>query len=107
MCCLSKRALKPREGNYYECSLSDLLKQATYLLRTEGYIICQKNRCKERWFLRWGNYVGKPMEFKLINESGAVIPKEKLYVPYYHKNCDKCGGRFICNGCDDCGKCRE
>lgn len=52
------------------------------------------------------NFVGKPIEWKLTDRSGAAIPKETLYVPHYRKNCDHCGSRLICNGCSDCGKCK-
>ena len=35
------------------------------------------------------------------------IPQEELYVPHYRKNCKKCGSKLICNGCADCGRCKE
>ncbi len=53
------------------------------------------------------NYMGKPVKFKLTNPLGMEIPKEELYVPYYRDNCKKCGSRLICNGCADCGKCKD
>ena len=53
------------------------------------------------------NYVGKPIEWKLTNALGMEIPKEHLYVPYYRSNCEHCGSRLICNGCSDCGRCKD
>lgn len=53
------------------------------------------------------NFVGKPIEWKLTDHFGTEIPKEDLYVPHYRKNCEKCGSRLICNGCSNCGKCKE
>ena len=51
------------------------------------------------------NYEGKPIEWKLTDDCGTVIPKENLYVPYYGSHCAHCGSRLICNGCSECGKC--
>lgn len=53
------------------------------------------------------NFVGKPIEWKLTDRSGAAIPKEGLYLPQYRRNCDHCGSRLICNGCSHCGKCKD
>lgn len=52
------------------------------------------------------NYTGRPMVFKLTDESGVEIPADQLYVPHYRENCAICGSRPICNGCSDCGKCK-
>lgn len=51
------------------------------------------------------NLSGKPIEWKLCDNFGDEIPKNKLYVPHYGKNCEECGSRLICNGCSNCGKC--
>ncbi|MBR2923847.1 MAG: DUF5131 family protein [Clostridia bacterium] len=53
------------------------------------------------------NYSGKPMEFILTDALGLPLPKESLYVPHYKKNCHICGSKLICNGCSDCGRCKE
>lgn len=52
------------------------------------------------------NYEGKPIEWKLTDRYGTVIPKENLYVPHYRQNCEHCGSKLICNGCSDCGRCK-
>ena len=52
------------------------------------------------------NFVGKPIEWRLVDHFGIEIPKEQLYVPHYRKNCEHCGSRLICNGCSDCGRCQ-
>ncbi len=51
------------------------------------------------------NFTGKPISWRLTDESGRVIPQEKLYVPHYREHCRECASRLICNGCSDCGKC--
>ncbi|MEZ5072507.1 MAG: DUF5131 family protein [Bacteroidales bacterium] len=51
------------------------------------------------------NYRGKAIDFKLTDALGHPIDPEKLHRPRYRPSCDACGGRLICNGCSDCGKC--
>lgn len=53
------------------------------------------------------NYIGKPISFILTDPLGFEIPKESLYKPRFKESCNTCGGRIICNGCSNCGKCRE
>jgi hypothetical protein len=53
------------------------------------------------------NYVGKPIQWKLTDRFGREIPEQALYVPHYRENCEKCGSRLICNGCSDCGRCKQ
>ena len=38
---------------------------------------------------------------------GMPIPKEKLYVPHYGAYCVGCSMKIVCNGCSECGKCKE
>ena len=52
------------------------------------------------------NFAGKPMKWKLTDIFGNPLPREKLYIPHYSENCNKCGSKPICNGCSDCGKCK-
>ena len=53
------------------------------------------------------SFQGKPMDFKLCDSLGQPIPKEELYVPFYRPKCEKCGMQLSCNGCSQCGKCKE
>jgi len=50
---------------------------------------------------------GKPINFILRNRYGHVLPEDLLYKPYYRKNCMTCGSRPICNGCSNCGRCKD
>lgn len=50
---------------------------------------------------------GKPISFKLTDSFGEPIPQNELYTPCYRKNCESCGSKPICNGCSDCGKCKD
>ncbi len=70
------------------------------------YNIPKKLIQSEMAFKSGVNYTGKPIEFKLKDRFGMDIPQDKLYIPHYRQNCEKCGSKLICNGCSDCGKCR-
>ena len=52
-------------------------------------------------------FSGKPVEWKLTDALGMAVPQSELYVPRYKKHCMTCGSRPICNGCADCGQCRD
>ena len=51
------------------------------------------------------SFLGKPIDFKLTDAWGYLIPEEQLYKPYFGAHCQKCGMRLTCNGCSQCGKC--
>lgn len=53
------------------------------------------------------NYSGKPIEFDLFDDWGYPISEDKLYVPHYRSNCEQCGSQLICDGCSDCGRCKQ
>lgn len=70
------------------------------------YYLPKKPLQSEMAFKSGMNYEGKPIEWKLTDCCGRIIPKEKLYIPHYRSNCEHCGSRLICNGCSDCGRCK-
>ena len=51
-------------------------------------------------------YKGKPIKFKLTDRLGLPID-ESCYAPRFKRHCLTCGSRPICNGCEDCGKCKD
>ena len=53
------------------------------------------------------SYQGKPIHFKMKDESGNPIPEEKLYVPRFISKCETCSFRILCNGCSGCGACTD
>lgn len=71
------------------------------------YHILEKSVQSKQAFRSGMNYQGKPMKFRLFDNWGNPIPKDELYVPHYCENCNECGSRLICNGCSDCGKCKQ
>lgn len=73
----------------------------------KSYHIPKKLVQSEMAFRSNMNFEGKSIRFKLTDPFGQPIPQEELYVPHYRKNCEKCGSKLICNGCSDCGRCKE
>lgn len=53
------------------------------------------------------SFAGKSISFNLTDQYGQPIPQDCLYKPHYRKNCEKCGSKLICNGCSDCGRCKD
>lgn len=53
------------------------------------------------------NYQGKPIHFNLKDRMGIPIPDYELYKPCFLEACQACGSKLICNGCSNCGKCKE
>lgn len=51
--------------------------------------------------------MGKSIELQLTDCLGQEIPQSELYIPHYRKNREIYGSRLICNGCSDCGRCKE
>ena len=53
------------------------------------------------------SYQGKPLTFDLRDPLGFPIPENDLYTPVFRERCQSCGMKMICNGCSNCGKCRN
>lgn len=73
----------------------------------KSYHLPKKQVQSEMAFKSNMSFAGKPLQFKLTDCFGMPILESELYVPHYRKNCEKCGSRLICNGCADCGRCKE
>ena len=71
------------------------------------YHLPDKRLQSEMAFKSEMNYAGKKMEFTLYDSFNNPLKEEDLYQPHYRKRCEMCASRLICNGCADCGKCRE
>lgn len=52
-------------------------------------------------------FKGKPINWDLRDCFGNLIPNDKLYVPCFSEKCQQCGSNIICNGCSNCGKCKN
>ena len=52
------------------------------------------------------NYTGKPIDFKLYDQFGRQIGKDRLYERKFGAKCEQCASRIICNGCSNCEICK-
>ena len=48
------------------------------------------------------NYQGKEIIFKLYDQFGRLLDKEKLYKRSFKLKCNECASKLICNGCSEC-----
>lgn len=53
------------------------------------------------------NYKGKKAKYKLTDNFGIEYNENELYKPRFKEHCLRCGGRPSCNGCGNCGKCKD
>lgn len=54
------------------------------------------------------NHFGKQFKYKFYDKEGNLISKEDLYVPMFNTDrCIMCSSRLTCNGCHNCGKCKN
>jgi protein gp37 len=84
------------------------IETGTYFVKDgRTYHMPKKSIQSEMAYKSGMNYVGKPIQWKLTDRFGREIPEQALYVPHYRENCEKCGSRLICNGCSDCGRCKQ
>lgn len=50
-------------------------------------------------------FKGKIIDFKLVQPQQNLFTETTWYQKKWHKNCECCGYRLICNGCTFCGQC--
>jgi protein gp37 len=79
----------------------------TFIKDGKTYHIPNKSIQAQQAYLSKLSYIGEPIEWKLYDSFMNEITKEQLYKPHFRKHCQTCGSRLICNGCSDCGKCKE
>lgn len=71
------------------------------------YTIPNKTVQSEMAFKSDMSFKGREINFKLIPAQTDLFGSDYTYCPTFRKRCDTCGSRMICNGCSNCGKCRE
>lgn len=60
---------------------------------------------KEQAYKSGLGFLGKPIDWKLVDDWGYPISEEQSFKPYFGKHCRNCGMKIVCNGCSKCGKC--
>lgn len=72
----------------------------------KAYNLPSKRLQSEMAYKSGMNYTGKPIDFKLYDQFGRLIGKDRLYKRKFGVKCEKCASRIICNGCSDCEICK-
>lgn len=96
----------------FECENHNItfcfIETGTIFIKDEKRYYLPQKRLQSKMAYKSGmNFVGKPIDWKLINQIGMEIPQTDLYVPKYQANCKYCASQLICNGCSNCGKCEK
>ncbi len=96
-----------RECEAYNVTFCFIETGTVFIKDGKAYHIPSKRIQSEMAYKSQISYKGKPIRFKLTDNFGEVISQNELYIPHYRKSCQCCGSKPICNGCSDCGKCRD
>ena len=72
----------------------------------KAYNLPSKRLQSEMAYKSGMNYTGKPIDFKLYDQFGRQIGKDRLYERKFGAKCEQCASRIICNGCSDCEICK-
>lgn len=70
------------------------------------YLLKDKGLQSRMAFKSGLNFEGKPIKFILYDEFFNVLSDDELYQPFFHRKCEMCSSKPICNGCSRCGKCQ-
>ena len=71
------------------------------------YTILNKRVQSQMAFRANVSHKSKDIDF-ILKYDGIIIQKDKLYRPKYTSvNCLECGSKMICNGCVNCGRCKQ
>lgn len=53
-------------------------------------------------------YAGNAINWRLYKPQTTLFAdNSNWYEPHWSENCRECGSRLICNGCTECGLCRQ
>lgn len=79
----------------------------TFVKDGKTYHIPSKPLQAKQAYLSRLSFQGKTIQWNLYDTFNNPIPQQDLYKPHFRENCATCASRLICNGCSDCGKCRQ
>ena len=72
----------------------------------KAYNLPSKRLQSEMAYKSGMNYTGKPIDFKLYDQFGRQIGKDRLYERKFGAKCEQCASRIICNSCSNCEICK-
>lgn len=79
----------------------------TFIKDGKTYHIPNKTIQAQQAYRSHLSFLGKQTKWTLKDTFNNPIPHDQLYQPHFRQHCAACGSRLICNGCADCGKCKE
>lgn len=71
------------------------------------YTISSKTVQSEMAFKSGMSFKGREINFKLPPAQADLFGLSYKYQPTFRRRCNTCGSRMICNGCSNCGKCKD
>lgn len=71
------------------------------------YTIPSKAVQSEMAFKSGMSFKGREINFKLTPAQTDLFGLSYTYRPTFRQRCNTCGSRMICNGCSNCGKCKN
>lgn len=85
------------------------IETGTYFIKdNKTYILNNKLIQSKMAYKSKMSYKGKKINFILKDELGNILKEDELYKPKFTSiNCLECGSKIICNGCSNCGKCKQ
>lgn len=98
---------------YEECVAADIrfafIETGTYFEKDgKIYHIQSKFKQSQQAYKSGLQHLGKPIIFNLKSLQNNLFESETLiYKPHFRAQCETCGSRLICNGCSDCGNCKN
>lgn len=98
---------------YEECVAADIrfafIETGTYFEKDgKIYHIQSKFKQSQQAYKSGLQHLEKPIIFNLKSLQNNLFESETLiYKPHFRAQCETCGSRLICNGCSDCGNCKN
>ena len=77
-----------------------------FIKDNKRYIIKDKKTQSQQAAKSGLSYIDKPIKWNLTDSWGMEIPESEWEKPHFTSNCEGCGNRPLCSGCNNCGRCR-
>jgi len=71
------------------------------------YRIPDKREQSRQAFKSGLSFRGREIRYNLSEAEPGLFGSTEAYVPFFREHCATCGSRPTCNGCSNCGRCRD
>lgn len=96
------------ECKKYDVTFAFIETGTSFIKDNKKYIIKSKIVQSKMAYKANVAHIGKKIKFNLKHCNGFPLLDDEMYIPKYTSiNCQECGSRLICNGCSNCGKCKQ